>query len=92
MNQQPLEDVFVPPQVCSTHPAGLVEMGEAAFDQLPTRAQQPPITLAADAAAIGIDRELGIDIAGPLPARTLGLRDVGAQPMPFQGGQRRSLW
>jgi Na+-transporting NADH:ubiquinone oxidoreductase subunit NqrA len=40
VNQQPLENVAVPTQVCAPHPAGLVGVREAAFQHFSAPLQQ----------------------------------------------------
>ena len=40
MNEQPFDDIVLPPQMGSSHGSGFVHVGEASFDSLATLAQQ----------------------------------------------------
>ena len=56
MNEQPFDDVVVPPQVGSSHDFGFVHVGDASFDSLATLAQQALSALASDPPAVLIYR------------------------------------
>ncbi len=56
MNQQALQNVVVAAQMHATHPAGLVEMREGAFQPLAALPQQAPAARAANASTIAIHR------------------------------------
>jgi hypothetical protein len=56
MNEQPFDDVVVPPQVGSSYGSGFVHVGEASFDSLAALAQQALSALASDPPAVLIYR------------------------------------
>jgi hypothetical protein len=56
MNEQPFDDVVVPPQVGSSHGSGFIHVGDASFDSLATLAQQALSALASDPPAVLIYR------------------------------------
>src|SRR5215204_1342391 len=54
LNQQALSNVGVAAEVHARHPAGLIEMGEGAFQALSAQAQQPQSACATDAPTIAV--------------------------------------
>jgi hypothetical protein len=56
MNEQPFDDVVMPPQVGSSHGSGFVHVGEASFDSLATLTQQALSALASDSSPVLIYR------------------------------------
>src|SRR5580700_9365337 len=76
MNQQALEDVGVAAQMDAAHPAGVVEMGEGAFDSLAPLPHQATAARAPNPAPIGVHRGLGCGLLGPIAAPAVRLGDV----------------
>jgi hypothetical protein len=68
MNEQPFDDVVMPPQVGSSHGSGFVHMGEASFDSLPALTQQALSALTSDPSTVLIYRLLLFLLADPVPA------------------------
>jgi hypothetical protein len=56
MDNQSLVDVLMATQVRASHPAGIVDVGEGALDELTTPALQPLPSDAADATATSVSR------------------------------------
>jgi hypothetical protein len=54
MNQQALEDIGVAAQMRATHPTGVVEMREGAFDPLAPLTHQAPAARSTDPSTIGM--------------------------------------
>ena len=76
MNQQPLQDVVVSPQVRASHPAGLIEVGNRSLGEF---RPSPPHALPAGApetAAIPMDGRVRIRRVGPIAPATGGFRNV----------------
>ena len=73
-------------QVRASHPAGIVDVGEGALDELTTPALQPLPSDAADATAIPVGGPLGRGRLRPVASTAIGFRDVRAQ---VQGRQVR---
>ena len=65
-------------QVRPPHPAGLVEMGEGAFEQLAAVSQQPLAARAADAPTIGVDGVARVRLVRPVASAAVRLGDVAA--------------
>src|SRR5690606_32265744 len=75
--QQPFEDVLVSSKMRPPHPAGVIAMGEAPFDQLAALAHQPPAAPAANPPPVGIHRVPLGRLALPVPSPAIRLGDVG---------------
>ena len=80
MNQQPLQDVPMPPQMRPPHSARVVDMRKRSFEELSPPAQELFAPLAPDAPPIPRDRRLLASLAVPLPPPSLRLGTVGPYP------------
>src|SRR3981189_1347825 len=60
MDQQPLEDIRVAAQMRATHPTGVIEMREGAFDPPAPLTHQAPAARSTNPAPISIHRGLGL--------------------------------
>ena len=76
VDEQPLQDVGVAPQVGATHPAGLVEMRVRPFQVLAAVALQSPAPRTPDAPPVRVDRVARQRVFRPLPPAAIRLRDV----------------
>jgi hypothetical protein len=88
MNQQAFSNVGVAAEVHATHPAGLIEMGEGAFQVLAVQAQQPQSAWAADAPTIAVHGVAGGRILFPVPPSTIRFGDVTADAHRLEIEQR----
>ncbi len=79
MDQDAFQDIRVTTQMRATHPAGVVEVRERAFDILAAAAHQAASPSAANPSAIAIHRRLGLRLLRPVASPTGGLRDVRAE-------------
>ncbi|MDP7639092.1 MAG: hypothetical protein QGG73_05185, partial [Candidatus Hydrogenedentes bacterium] len=88
MDEQPLEDVFVLAQVGPSHGAGLVAVGEGAFDYFAAPFAVADAFLAFDALSVFVD---GFFLGGfvfPFSPAAFGFADAGGQAVVFvQGAQ-----
>src|ERR1700686_1269128 len=60
----------------ATHPTGVVEMREGAFDPLAPSTHQATAARSTNPPPIGIHRNLGLRLLRPIAATTVRLRDV----------------
>src|SRR6202049_754778 len=60
----------------ATHPTGVVEMREGAFDPLAPSTHQATAARSTNPPPIGIHRDLGLRLLRPIAATTVRLRDV----------------
>jgi hypothetical protein len=74
MNEQPLDDVVMTPQVGSSHSPGFIHMREASIDSFSALAQQPLSTLSPYPPPVLINRRflflLALPVAAPPGALT----------------------
>ncbi len=78
MNQDAFENVRMVAQMGASHRAGLVAVGEAAFDQLATTALETLTLGSAHPTSIGVRRVSFRALAFPVASSSLRLRDIGA--------------
>jgi hypothetical protein len=71
VNQQPFRDVVPTSQVDPAHAAGVVAVGEAAFQDLTSAAQQPLAPFAANPPAVGVGGSPFCGLAAPASAAAL---------------------
>src|SRR3989454_265587 len=78
MNEQPLQDVVMAPQVRAAEAAGVVHVGEGPLDVFAAASHDPLASRPAHAPAISVDRGLRLRRLRPVPSAALGLGDVRA--------------
>ena len=79
MDEQPFQDVVVVSQVRAPHAAGIVYVGEAAFDEFAAFTHERFASLALDASAVGIHRLSFVRLVLPVAPSPVRLADVGAR-------------
>ena len=77
VDEEPFQDVRVPPQMRAPHRACLVEMRIRAFQSLAAAPLQRPPARAANASAVGVHGIAGRRLPRSLETPTIGLGDVG---------------
>src|SRR5690606_13005266 len=77
MDQHPFEDVVVLPEMRPPHPAGVIAVGEAPFDQLAALAHQPPAAPTSNSPPVGVHRIPLGSLACPVPTPAIRLGNVG---------------
>src|SRR6266478_8594539 len=87
VDDQPLEDVRMPPQVDPAQPAGVIDVRKRPLDVLAATPHQPLPAWAAHATAIAIDRLLGLRLLGPAATAAIGLSEVAADAEGPEGQQ-----
>src|SRR5712692_1802990 len=76
MDQQPFEDVRVTAQMRAAHAAGVVDMGERAFNPLAPSTHQAATAGTTNPPTIAVHGRLGLRLLGPIAATPVRLRDV----------------
>src|SRR5690606_30759525 len=77
MDQQPFEDVLVSSKMRPPHPAGVIAMSEAPFDQFAALAHQPPAAPAPYSPPVRVHRVPLGSLAFPIPPTAIRLGNVG---------------
>src|SRR6202049_470243 len=68
----------------ATHPTGVVEMREGAFDPLAPSTHQATAARSTNPPPIGVHRDLGLRLLRPIAATTVWLRDVSPEAYGLQ--------
>src|SRR5207245_11088042 len=88
MQEDPLQDVAVPPEMHPTHAPGFIEMGKWPLKAFPSLSQQPLPARAANPSAIPIHGVARLEIALPLAPLPLRFRQIRADLEFFEIFQR----
>ena len=81
MDEEPLQDVCVAPEMCPSHAAGLVEMRVGPFQAFTPSPQQGESPCAVNAPTIRIHRGLGSGLLLPVASTAVRFGNVGRSTM-----------